>query len=105
MVLTAPPGTARASYLPGTHGYLALVNVDESARGRGVGRALTAAALRWFAEHDIEAVMLHYIDDNPLSRPFWSRMGFAPVAETLRGSPLPPDEPARREQPRKDAAQ
>ena len=87
MVLAAPPDTARALYLPDPHGYIGLTCVDQSARGRGVGRALTAAALRLFADRGIEAVLLHYIDDNPLSRPFWNRMGFAPVVEILRGAP------------------
>lgn len=90
MVLTAPPDTARSVYLPDPHGYISLNSVDESARGRGVGRSLTAAALRLFADRGIEAVLLHYIDDNPLSRLFWNLMGFAPVAEILRGAPADP---------------
>lgn len=84
-----PVDSASRLHLPVDHGYLAAVNTDEAWRGRGVGQALTAAALTAFRDLGLEHAFLHHIDDNTLARPFWSRMGFAPVMEILRGH-VPP---------------
>lgn len=78
-----PEGAAGRRYYPARHGYIGLTSVTAPARGRGIGRALVRAALEEFAHRGIGPVMLHYVDDNPLSRVFWQRMGFAPFVETL----------------------
>lgn len=44
--------------------------------------------LPWFADRGLDDVLLHYVDDNVLSRLFWSRRGFAPLVVTLAGDVL-----------------
>lgn len=83
-----PENSPGRRYLPSTYGYIGLTSVTETARGRGIGRALTARALVDFDERGIEHVFLHYIEDNHLSRPFWNRMGFSPIAVALAGDVL-----------------
>lgn len=75
-------------YYPPRYGYIGLTSVTASARGRGVGRALAARALAGLADRGLDYAMLHYVVDNPLSRPFWSGLGFAPHVLTLAGDVL-----------------
>lgn len=42
----------------------------------------------WFADRGPGDALLHYVDDNELSRPFWSRRSFAPLVVTLAGDVL-----------------
>ena len=68
--------------------YLGLLCVTSQARGRGVGAALT---LRAHAEADaagMAAILLHYATFNPLSVPFWSRMGYRPLWSIWQVSPV-----------------
>ncbi|RZU66255.1 ribosomal protein S18 acetylase RimI-like enzyme [Microterricola gilva] len=69
--------------LPRRFGYIAVLSVTESARGRGVGGALTAHALAWLAAAGTQTVALHYVVDNPTSVPFWTRRGFEPLTITF----------------------
>jgi GNAT superfamily N-acetyltransferase len=87
--------------LPPRYGYIGLTSVTADARGSGVGRALVDALMRWFAANQVDIAFLHFVVDNPLSAPFWARLGFAPHLETMGmwRSELPaergPDEQAR----------
>ncbi|QNE46158.1 GNAT family N-acetyltransferase [Glaciihabitans sp. INWT7] len=86
--VTLPSESPGRNYYPALYGYIGLTSVTAEARGHGVGRALTARALTTFAARGIEHVLLHYVDDNSLSRPFWNRMGFSPLVVTLGGDIL-----------------
>lgn len=88
MVLDLPDASPGRAYLPARYGYVALTSVVPDARGAGVGTSLVDAALAWFADRGLDSVLLHYVDDNVLSRPFWSRRGFAPLVVTLAGDIL-----------------
>lgn len=70
-------------YYPARYGYIGLTSVTADVRGQGIGSALVGAALGEFARREIDPVLLHYVDDNNLSRPFWQHAGFAPFIETL----------------------
>jgi hypothetical protein len=48
-----------------------------------VGRALVDALMTWFAAQAVEQAFLHYVTSNPVSGPFWTRMGFTPHAQAL----------------------
>lgn len=87
-VIDLPEGSPGLAYYPPRYGYIGLTSVTQKARGRGLGRALTSRALAEFTDLGLEHVMLHYIDDNQLSRPFWTRVGFSPHVVTLAGDVL-----------------
>jgi GNAT superfamily N-acetyltransferase len=53
-------------------------SVRPDVRGRGVGRALVAAALAWCRERGFEWVGVSFNTANLLSRRFWTRAGFQP---------------------------
>lgn len=61
-VLVADDGGEPVGYVTchkdavGPHGHVGLFAVSEPARGRGIGRALLQAALRWFAANGVVAV-------------------------------------------------
>ena len=54
------------------------------ARGRGVGTALVRAALDWAHRHDQPTVSVDFDSPNPLSRPFWTGMGFETTGYGVR---------------------
>lgn len=83
-----PPGAPGRFYYPARYGYIGLTCVTARSRGYGVGRALTAHALAEFERLDYPVVMLHFIDDNELSRRLWDRAGLAPHVVTLSGDVL-----------------
>ncbi|MFC4003059.1 GNAT family N-acetyltransferase [Prauserella oleivorans] len=73
-------GTRAASLLPaGRWGYLHSVAVLPDARGRGVGRAITAEAHATLARRRIRGTYLYYNPPNPLSSVFWHRQGYRPL--------------------------
>ncbi len=61
--------------------WLAMVLVDESLRGRGIGRSLVDAGLRHAADCGAKSVRL---DATPLGRPVYERLGFRPQFELDR---------------------
>ncbi|MBY0687604.1 GNAT family N-acetyltransferase [Microbacterium marinilacus] len=75
---------------------MGLTSVAPQARGTGVGTSLVDAALAWFADRGLDDVLLHFVDDNVLSCPFWSRRGFTPLVVTLAGDVLSRPSPCRR---------
>jgi GNAT superfamily N-acetyltransferase len=70
---------------PGRYGSIDHMSISVSARGQGIGGALTARALRdmqqWWQP---EGYLLWYSADNPLSAPFWNRRGFEPLWTTYQ---------------------
>ncbi|WP_265520684.1 GNAT family N-acetyltransferase [Oerskovia flava] len=61
--------------------YLVLLHVHEDVRGRGLGELLARAAIDRVGPRlgQTGAVVLHHGALNPLSTPFWARLGFRPV--------------------------
>jgi GNAT superfamily N-acetyltransferase len=95
-----PVGTSTTCVF-GPVAWVAMVLVEETVRGRGVGTALTAHALAFLDGRGVRSVRL---DATPLGRPVYENLGF--VAEyqlarsegTLPGGPeVPGVEPARPE--------
>jgi GNAT superfamily N-acetyltransferase len=48
-------------------------------RGSGVGTALVAGLHRVLDAAGVAVTLLHHAQLNPLSAPFWSRMGYRPL--------------------------
>lgn len=70
-----------AAYVPAAlRGYLAHVFVVPHARRRGVGRALTAAAIEWLHRRGCSNVRLIASD---AGRPLYASMGFVPCNELV----------------------
>lgn len=56
--------------------YVNQVSVNESYRGKGVGRKLFEAALEYAAEHDVKKIALDYWSKNDHAREVYKRYGF-----------------------------
>lgn len=82
-ILEAAEWSPGLLYLPRRYGYIGLTSVTASARGSGVGSALTEAAVTFLRDRGVEHVFLHFASDNVLSRSFWTTRGFAPVITTF----------------------
>jgi predicted N-acetyltransferase YhbS len=59
--------------------YLATLSVLTGERGAGVGTALVAGLHRKLDAAGVKVTLLHHGQLNPLSVPFWSRMGYRPL--------------------------
>lgn len=62
--------------------YLPTGYVIGEERGAGIGAALVAYVHEYLAAVGIGAILLHYALVNPMSGPFWSRMGYRPLWTT-----------------------
>jgi len=60
--------------------------VAASARGRGVGSALLAEALRWAGEVGVRKVELSVYPDNDAARALYARFGFLEEGRLVRHS-------------------
>jgi ribosomal protein S18 acetylase RimI-like enzyme len=58
---------------------LAAASTEPEARGKGVGRALTAHALAWAKENDYESMTTDWRMTNLLASRFWPARGFRPT--------------------------
>ncbi|ANN18627.1 hypothetical protein SD37_25385 [Amycolatopsis orientalis] len=82
------PGDALAGRLPpGEWGYLGTLAVTAAARGRGIGRALTAVAHDELFSPSSRGTFVSYNPANPLSPVFWHRQGYRPLWTTWAVSP------------------
>jgi ribosomal protein S18 acetylase RimI-like enzyme len=72
----------------GGKAYISALWVDEDYRGRGIGAALVAAFFKSLDRANVDGVLLHYFQMNPLSAPFWNRMGSRPLYTTWRVQPV-----------------
>ncbi|OXM57138.1 GNAT family N-acetyltransferase [Amycolatopsis thailandensis] len=82
------PGDALAGRLPpGEWGYVGTLAVTAAARGRGIGRALTAAAHDELFSPSLRGTFVSYNPANPLSPVFWHRQGYRPLWTTWAASP------------------
>ena len=68
--------------------YLSLLSVTAQARGHGIGAALTRRAHGEADAAGMAATLLHYATFNPLSAPFWARMGYRPLWSIWQVSPI-----------------
>jgi ribosomal-protein-alanine N-acetyltransferase len=57
--------------------------VRESARRRGVGRALAEAGLAWMGERGVRRVEIQVAVENPGARAFWRGLGFDAAMDVL----------------------
>ena len=64
---------------PGVTVYLQTMFVRPGERGVGVGAALVRHAHDVLDARGVETTLLHYAQMNPLSPPFWNRMGYRPL--------------------------
>ncbi|MEV4175176.1 GNAT family N-acetyltransferase [Nonomuraea sp. NPDC049709] len=81
-VIVQPPGRSgwiARSVNDSPVAYLGVMYVEPSARGRGVGAALTAAAHDHAAAGGVSSMVLHHALPNPVSTPFWARRGYRPL--------------------------
>jgi GNAT superfamily N-acetyltransferase len=64
---------------PGATAYLQSMFVRPDERGAGTGAALVAHVHDALDARGIDLTLLHYAQVNPLSAPFWHRMGYRPL--------------------------
>ncbi|GAB4571614.1 MAG: hypothetical protein Kow0077_08750 [Anaerolineae bacterium] len=75
--LSAQDAHARpALFATGYYGDIYEVGVRGDLRRQGIGRALFAAAWRWFSIRNVRGMLVNYAPTNPLSSRFWPAMGF-----------------------------
>jgi GNAT superfamily N-acetyltransferase len=72
---------------PGAAAYLQTMFVRPGARGGGVGAALVRHVHDELSARRIDVTLLHYSQMNPLSAPFWHRMGYRPLWTTWEARP------------------
>jgi ribosomal protein S18 acetylase RimI-like enzyme len=65
-------------------GYVSIIAVAEAAGGKGIGRALMAAAEAWARERGYPALVLDVFASNDTARRFYAAQGFAEDSLRLR---------------------
>ncbi len=63
----------------GPSAYLATMFVRPGERASGVGATLVKRAHHELDAQGVEITLLHHSQVNPLSAPFWNRMGYRPL--------------------------
>jgi GNAT superfamily N-acetyltransferase len=71
----------------GTTAYLQTVFVRPDERSGGIGAALVRHVHGELDARGIDLTLLHYAQVNPLSAPFWHRMGYRPLWSTWEARP------------------
>jgi len=82
LVHVQPPGQAgwiAGMARGGVTAYLQTMFVRPAVRGTGVGAALVRHAHAVLDARGVQTTLLHYAQVNPLSAPFWNRMGYRPL--------------------------
>ena len=74
----APPIHAEVS-----RGEITDLFVREAERRRGIGRALTEAAMAWAREHGAERIEVRVASDNQRGQDFWRASGFGAFMDVL----------------------
>jgi GNAT superfamily N-acetyltransferase len=72
---------------PGSTAYLQTMFVQPGERGGGVGATLVKHVHDELDARGIEVTLLHYAQVNPLSGPFWNRMGYQPLWTSWEARP------------------
>jgi GNAT superfamily N-acetyltransferase len=71
----------------GATAYLQTMFVRPGERGGGIGAALVGHVHGELDARGIDLTLLHYAQVNPLSAPFWHRMGYRPLWSTWEARP------------------
>jgi GNAT superfamily N-acetyltransferase len=82
LINVQPPGEAGwMAFMtrPGTTVYLQTMFVRPDERSGGLGTALVKRAHDVLDARGVTTTLLHYAQVNPLSAPFWNRMGYRPL--------------------------
>jgi GNAT superfamily N-acetyltransferase len=82
LVTVQPPERARwitGMTRAGVTAYLPTIFVRPGERGGGIGTALVRHLHAVLDTRGVQTTLLHYAQANPLSGPFWSRMGYRPL--------------------------
>jgi GNAT superfamily N-acetyltransferase len=82
LAVVEPPGGAEwiaGMTRPGRTAYLPSMFISPGDRGSGTGAALIANVHQALDARGIDLTLLHYAQLNPLSGPFWHRMGYRPL--------------------------
>ena len=72
---------------PGLIAYLPSMFLAPGERGSGTGAALVKHVHDALDTRGIDLTLLHYAQLNPLSAPFWHRMGYRPLGSTWEARP------------------
>lgn len=72
---------------PGVTAYLQFMFVRPDERGGGIGAALVRHVHDELDARRIDMTLLIYAQLNPLSAPFWHRMGYRPLWTTWEARP------------------
>lgn len=67
--------------------YLQTMFVDAQERGTGIGSALVRTLHAELDARDVAVTLLHHSQVNPLSGPFWNRMGYRPLWTSWEARP------------------
>jgi GNAT superfamily N-acetyltransferase len=67
--------------------YLQTMFVDEEERGTGVGSAMVRNLHARLDADGVAVTLLHHSQVNPLSGPFWNRMGYRPLWTSWEARP------------------
>jgi len=70
-----------------TAAYLQTMFVDQAERGTGIGAALVRNLHARFDASSVAVTLLHHSQVNPLSAPFWYRMGYRPLWTSWEARP------------------
>lgn len=74
-----PSGWIAGMARGGATAYLQTMFVQPGERGAGIGAALVRHAHAVLDARGVQTTLLHYAQLNPLSAPFWNRMGYRPL--------------------------
>jgi GNAT superfamily N-acetyltransferase len=72
---------------PGATAYLQTMFVTPGERSGGIGAALVRHVHDELDARGVDLTLLHYAQVNPLSAPFWHRMGYRPLWSTWEARP------------------
>jgi GNAT superfamily N-acetyltransferase len=72
---------------PSPAAYLQTMFVDQQERGTGVGSALVRQLHAQLDAAGVAVTLLHHSQVNPLSAPFWYRMGYRPLWTSWEARP------------------
>ncbi|HWG01287.1 MAG TPA: GNAT family N-acetyltransferase [Trebonia sp.] len=72
---------------PAPAAYLQTMFVDARERGTGIGSALVRSLHAQLDASGVEVTLLHHSQVNPMSGPFWNRMGYRPLWTSWEARP------------------
>jgi GNAT superfamily N-acetyltransferase len=81
LVIQPPADATWVATMTGQHpaAYLSTLFVQPGERGTGTGTALVRHAHAQLDQHGVAVTLLHHSQVNPVSGPFWNRMGYRPL--------------------------